>query len=165
MMRMISLLMLAAALVAPAQAQVAPGGFPLDRTFNAVSISGFDVQKMKMTLKVAPNPSGAGVRAAGHAGCNGWNATVTLRDDQIDFANIVTTRKFCGKARMNSEEAFLSSLRSAKRWRLDGDRLIVEGDAARLLLKGGAADAKERAKEPAKPRAAPAKPKRQRPAQ
>ena len=38
--------------------------------------------------------------------------------------------------------------RSAKRWRIDGDKLIIEGDAARLMLKPGVAELK--AEKPAK---------------
>ncbi len=49
------------------------------------------------------------------------------------------TRKLCPKPQMTAEDAFLTSLRSAKRWRVDGDRLIIEGDAARLLMKAGTA--------------------------
>jgi hypothetical protein len=33
-----------------------------------------------------------------------------------------------------AEDAFLTSLRSAKRWHVDDDKLIIEGDAARLML-------------------------------
>ena len=82
------------------------------------------------------------LRGSGNAGCNNWNATVILRDDQIDFTNIVTTKKMCGKPTMTAEDAFLTSLRSAKRWHVDGDKLIIEGDAARLMLKPGVAELK-----------------------
>ena len=64
-----------------------------------------------------------------------------LRDDQIDFTNIATTKKMCPKPRMTSEEAFLTTLKSAQRWRIDDKgRLVVEGEAARLLLTAGGAD-------------------------
>ena len=65
-----------------------------------------------------------------------------MRDDQIDFTDIVTTKKMCGKPEMKAEDAFLTSLRSAKRWHVDGDKLIIEGDAARLMLKPGVAELK-----------------------
>ena len=82
------------------------------------------------------------MRGSGSAGCNSWNATVILRDEQLDFTNIVTTKKMCGKPTMTAEDAFLTSLRSAKRWHIDGDKLIIEGDAARLMLKPGVAELK-----------------------
>jgi len=98
-----------------------------------ISISGFDVQNKDMTLTVTK--TGDGMRGAGHAGCNNWNAGVLLRDNEIDFTAIATTRKACDKARMTAEEAFTNSLRTAQRWRFDDkNRLIIEGDAARLLL-------------------------------
>jgi heat shock protein HslJ len=136
-----------AALALPAAAQP---GFPVDKSYKAISISGFDVQNKGLSLTVS-RASGDELRGAGNAGCNGWSATVILRDDQIDFTNIVTTKKMCGKPQMTAEDAFLTSLRSAKRWHVDGDKLIIEGDAARLLLTPGVAELKPektRAKRP-----------------
>ena len=46
------------------------------------------------------------LRGSGNAGCNNWNATVILRDDQIDFTNIVTTKKMCGKPVMTRRRRF-----------------------------------------------------------
>jgi heat shock protein HslJ len=123
----------------------------VDKSYKAISISGFDVQKKGLSLTVTRG-SGGDLRGAGNAGCNSWNATVILRDDQIDFTNIVTTKKMCGKPEMTAEDAFLTSLRSAKRWHVDGDKLIIEGDAARLMLKPGVAELKPE-KTPVKRRA------------
>jgi heat shock protein HslJ len=133
MMRIIALGWLLTALVSPAFAQGARD-FPVGKTYEAISISGFDVQKMKMTLMIAKDAKGD-VRGTGHAGCNTWNGAAIVRGDQIDFADIATTRKMCGKPIMTAEEAFLTSLKSAQRWRIDGERLIIEGDAARLLMR------------------------------
>jgi heat shock protein HslJ len=130
-------------IVTPAAAQDALRNFPLGRSFKVVSISGFDVQKVNMTFAVAPEPQTNRLVGSGHAGCNNWTATVVLREDQIDITNIATTRKFCGKPRMTSEEAFVTSLKSAQRWRIDDkNRLILEGEAARLLLTASGADKK-----------------------
>ena len=135
---------LSALLVWPAAANE----FPLGTPFKTISISGYDVQKIGMTLKIVRD--GGQLRASGHAGCNGWSAVAVIRDEQIDFTDIVTTRKFCGGPRMKSEEAFLTSLRSARRWRIDDkNRVILEGDAARLLLTPGGADLPA-ARQPAK---------------
>jgi heat shock protein HslJ len=150
MMMRIILAMIAAVLALPASAQPAPRGFPLDKSYAAISISGFDVQNKGLGLTVSRDPKGD-LRGAGNAGCNGWSATVILRDDQIDFTNIVTTKKMCAKPVMTAEDAFLTSLRSAKRWKVDGDKLIIEGDAARLMLKPGVAELKT-GKKPAKHR-------------
>ena len=142
--------LLLAALVSPAAAQN-PARFPMDQSYKAISISGFDVQNKGLSLLVSKGSGNDELKGSGNAGCNNWNATVILRDDQIDFASIVTTKKMCGKPVMNAEEAFLSSLRSAKRWHVDGDKLIIEGDAARLMLKPGVAELKTE-KKPAKRR-------------
>ena len=131
---MLILLCAAAASTAAAQAK-----FPMDQSYKAFSISGFDVQNKGLSMTVSGDPKGE-LRGAGNAGCNSWNATVILRDDQIDFTSIVTTKKMCGKPVMTAEDAFLTSLRSAKRWHIDGDKLIIEGDAARLMLKPGVAE-------------------------
>jgi heat shock protein HslJ len=134
-----------ASLALPASAQ---GRFPVDRSYKAISISGFDVQNKGLSMTVSGDAKG-GMRGSGSAGCNSWNATVILRDEQLDFTNIVTTKKMCAKPTMTAEDAFLSSLRTAKRWRIDGDKLIIEGDAARLMLKPGVAELKPE-KKPAK---------------
>ena len=140
MMRCLLILLLTA-LASPALAQSA-ARFPMDKSYKAISISGFDVQNKGLSLLVSKGTGSDELKGSGNAGCNNWNATVILRDDQIDFTNIVTTKKMCGKPVMNAEDAFLTSLRSAKRWHVDGDKLIVEGDAARLMLKPGVAELK-----------------------
>ena len=138
------------ALTLPVQAQ---NRFPVDKSYKAISISGFDVQNKGLSMTVSADPKGD-LRGSGSAGCNSWNATVIRRDEQIDFTKIVTTRKICAKPTMTAEDAFLSSLRSAKRWRVDGDKLIIEGDAARLMLKPGVAELKPEKKTAKRPRAA-----------
>ena len=137
MKAIMALPLLLAALALPASAQ---GSFPVDKPYGAISISGFDVQKMGLSLTVSRDARADGMRGSGNAGCNRWTANVMLRDDQIDFTNNITTKMACAKPKMTAEDAFLTSLRSAKRWRVDGDRLIIEGDAARLLMKAGAAE-------------------------
>jgi heat shock protein HslJ len=146
MMRWMLILPLAA-LVSPAVAQNA-ARFPMDQSYKAISISGFDVQNKGLSLVVSKAAGRDELKGSGNAGCNNWNATVILRDEQIDFTGIVTSKKMCGKPVMTAEEAFLSSLRSAKRWHVDGDKLIIEGDAARLMLKPGVAELKTEKKPP-----------------
>lgn len=149
MMRSMTILLLAG-LSVPATAQKAPR-FPMNQSYKAISISGFDVQNKGLSMTVSGDAKGD-LRGSGNAGCNNWSAGVILREDQIDFTGIVTTKKLCGKPAMTAEEAFLTSLRSAKRWHIDGDKLIIEGDAARLMLKPGVAELKAD-KKPAKPSA------------
>jgi heat shock protein HslJ len=138
------------ALMFPAAAQDAARNFPLGKPFKVISISGFDVQKASITLTITPEPQSNRWVGSGIAGCNNWTAGVVIREDQIDITNVSTTRKMCPKPRMTTEEAFLTTLKSAQRWRIDDkNRLIIEGEAARLLLTGGGAD-KPPGKKPAK---------------
>ena len=143
---------LLAVMATPAVA--APARFPLNQSYKAISISGFDVQNKGLSLTLSADARGE-VRGSGNAGCNAWNAAIILRDDQIDFTNIVTTKKMCGKPVMTAEDAFLTSLRSAKRWHVDGDKLVIEGDAARLMLRPGVAELKP--EKPAKKKKRPAR--------
>jgi heat shock protein HslJ len=120
-------------------AQTVPAGFPLDRGYKGISISGFDVQRAGITLTVTRNAKESRVVGSGSGGCNNWSATFIFRDgDAMDVAEVVTTRRACAKAKMTTEEAFLTTLKSAHRWRVDGNRLILEGEAGRLLLTGAA---------------------------
>jgi heat shock protein HslJ len=108
------------------------------------------VQTAGITFAVSAEGQSNRLVANGSAGCNTWNATVILREDQIDVMNIATTRKMCPKPRMTTEDAFIATLKSAQRWRIDDKgRLIIEGEAARLLLTGIGGD-KPLAKKPAK---------------
>ena len=149
MTRILSIPLLMVFSILPALAQ---GGFPVAKSYKAISISGFDVQNKGLSLVVEKGSSGDELKGWGNAGCNNWNATVILRDEQIDFTNIVTTKKLCAKPQMTAEGAFLTSLRSAKRWHIDGDKLIIEGDAARLMLKPGVAELKPDKKPAKRPR-------------
>jgi heat shock protein HslJ len=149
MMRWLSVAAIVAGLSGTAAAQEARK-FPMGQTFKAISISGFDVQNAGITLTVSAEAQSNRLVGSGNAGCNTWNATVVLREDQVDIMTIATTRKMCSKARMTTEQAFLTSLKSAQRWRIDEKgRLILEGEAARLLLTPVGA-AKQPGKKPAK---------------
>ena len=133
---MVSIATVLALMALPAMAQ-APREFPIGATYKVISISGFDVQNKNLTLTVTK--AGDGMRGAGNAGCNDWTAGVLLRDSEIDFTSIATTKKPCDKARMTAEDAFTNSLRTAQRWHFDDkNRLIIEGDTARLLLTASA---------------------------
>ena len=114
-------------------------------------VNGAKFQETDSLRTLYVSGTGYNLKGSGNAGCNSWSAAVILRDDQIDFTDIVTTKKMCGKPEMKAEDAFLTSLRSAKRWHVDGDKLIIEGDAARLMLKPGVAELKVE-KKPAKRR-------------
>jgi heat shock protein HslJ len=131
--------LLAAALAVPAAAQEVARDFPMDKSYRAVSIGGSDVQNSGIIFKIARDQSGSRLRGSGSAGCNRWTATAVIRDNEIDFAPIATTKMFCGQPRMTTEQAFLASLQSARRWRVEGTQLIIDGAAGRLVLTPDAA--------------------------
>jgi hypothetical protein len=114
-------------------AQDTAGGFPLDKTFQVVSVGDLNVQQLGITLSVVRDPRANGFRGSGSAGCNRWTGGVVLRDGEFRPGQIATTKMYCD-SRMSSEDAFLAALNSARRWRLEGERLIIEGEGARLLL-------------------------------
>jgi hypothetical protein len=70
----LSLAMLFAGLALPALAQ---GVFPVDKSYKAVSISGFDVQNKGLSLTVVRDAGSGDMRGGGNAGCNNWTASVS----------------------------------------------------------------------------------------
>jgi heat shock protein HslJ len=135
MSRWIAIALLVLATVAAA-AQPAPR-FPVNQSFRAMSMSGEDVQYKGLSMTIT-HKSGD-YRGAGRAGCNTWTSSVILRDREIGFFNIAATRKMCAKTTMAAEEAFLSALSHARRWHIERDNIIVEGDATRLVFRPGLA--------------------------
>jgi heat shock protein HslJ len=124
--------------------------FPVGQSYRVMSISGYDVQNKGLSMTITH--TGGDYRGAGQAGCNTWTSAAVLRDTEIDFVDIASTKKVCGKPEMTAEDAFLTSLRQAKRWRLERTDLIIEGDTAELRLKPGLAKFKPD-KAPAKKKA------------
>jgi heat shock protein HslJ len=123
----------AALFTVPAAAQVVPGSFPVDRSYKAVSIGTRDVQSAGITLRAQREADGR-VRSFGTAGCNRWTASATIREHVIDFSAIATTKMACSEPRMTSERAFLHALQSARRWRIEGAQLIIEGGGAPITF-------------------------------
>ena len=50
--------------------------FPMDQSYKAVSISGFDVQNKGLSLLLSKGTSRDERKGSGNAGCNSWSATV-----------------------------------------------------------------------------------------
>ncbi|MEW6452888.1 MAG: META domain-containing protein [Pseudomonadota bacterium] len=138
-------LALSAVLLAGSAAAQSSRNFPFDKPFRVISISGFDVQKQTITFTVSKTQKDGRYQSSGNAGCNNWFAGADVRDDQFEVSELGTTKKMCTKPMMKTEEAFLTTLKSAHKWKLDDKgRLIVEGEAGRLLLTSVGADGKKR---------------------
>lgn len=79
-------------------------------------------------------------RFAGHAGCNGMggNSVVDERASRITFSDVITTKMACDDDTMRLERAVLATLRGAVGYRIDADRLRLDGpDGHGLGLRAG----------------------------
>ena len=77
---------------------------------------------------------------AGNSGCNNYTSTYTVPGDgKIAFGDFVTTRKACDPAVMAVETAYLGQLAVVREYEIDGDDLVLSGDAGVELsyTKGG----------------------------
>ncbi len=77
---------------------------------------------------------------AGNSGCNDYTSTYTVPGDgDIVFDEFVTTRKACDPAVMAVETAYLGQLAIVTAYEIDGDDLVLAGDAGVELsyTKGG----------------------------
>ncbi len=68
--------------------------------------------------------------AAGNSGCNTYTATYTTpREGEIEFGPIASTRMACDPAVMDVETAYLAQLADVVQYEIDGDQLVLSGDA------------------------------------
>ncbi len=78
-----------------------------------------------------------GGRVAGSTGCNRLSGTFTRTGEALRFGPAATTRMACLDPRiMAQEQAFLAALTATERHRVDGDTLVLVGQAgpvARLV--------------------------------
>jgi heat shock protein HslJ len=80
-------------------------------------------------------------RFTGHAGCNGMGGTSVVDDRAatITFSEVITTKMACEDDRMRLERAVLATLRGPVGYRVDADRLHLDGpDGHGLILKASA---------------------------
>lgn len=119
--------------VSAAAASQSPWGFPLDRHFVATSLNGQSYVAKSPTLTITRDAKQDSLLGAGFAGCNQWRGQITLYQNQIGVGDVGTTRMYCAD-RMADESSFLASLKTVKRWRMDGPTLVLEGEQTTLLL-------------------------------
>lgn len=77
-------------------------------------------------------------RFGGNTGCNGMggNSVVDENASQITFSEVVTTKMACDDDRMRLERAVLATLAGPVAYRIDADRLHLDGpDGQGLILK------------------------------
>jgi heat shock protein HslJ len=79
-------------------------------------------------------------RFAGHAGCNGMGGTsvVDEKASTITFSEVITTKMACEDDRMRLERAVLATLDGPVTYRIDADRLHLDGPGGHgLILRAG----------------------------
>jgi heat shock protein HslJ len=109
-------------------------GFPLSQRYTAVSLNGQPYAAKPPTLTVNRDANANALIAGGFAGCNAWNGRIMLADrQQFGVGNLGTTKMFCADT-MAAEASFLTALQSVKRWRMDGQHLVLEGEQITLLF-------------------------------
>ncbi len=145
--RLAALLVCAAAMTAPADAQ-APAGkpaqqpgqkpsvlqaqekqFPVPSTWTVISLNG-----KPFTGRDRPTFSlDQQFRAKGFGGCNTYSATsYPLREQRLAVGPLALTKKQCEKDVMESERAFLVALRTSMQWDFDGLTLVVKTQSGEL---------------------------------
>ena len=73
-------------------------------------------------------------RVYGSTGVNRYSASYSLVGDELTLGQAVSTMMAGPPEAMAQEQAWLGALGGVCRVRRDGDRLVIEGDAATLLL-------------------------------
>ncbi|HET9773057.1 MAG TPA: META domain-containing protein, partial [Acidimicrobiia bacterium] len=77
----------------------------------------------------------------GHAGCNGMGGTSVVDEKAatITFSEVITTKMACEDDRMRLERAVLATLDGPVAYRIDADRLHLDGPGGHgLILKASA---------------------------
>jgi len=75
-------------------------------------------------------------RLYGSAGCNRYFGGVTLKGERLTIGQAGSTRMFCGSPEglMEQEAEYLRTLRTAERYRIEGDRLTITCASGKALL-------------------------------
>ncbi len=111
-----------------------PSGFPLDRTFTALSLNGrpFNPEQMlhHATLHVRRNGI-LKLRGSGNGACNVFRGEIVLgADKSVAWRDVSRTAAACPM--LQTEQAYLQALLTATRWRREGGTLILENDTDAL---------------------------------
>lgn len=98
----------------------------LDITWIAATIGGNPVApNIQSSLSIA-----ADMRAGGRGGCNSWFAQAELGEGTLIFSAVAATRMAClSEAATAQEAAWFAALAATRSYRLDGDKLVLLGEA------------------------------------
>lgn len=126
---------LAASILACAPAQVEPTTPRIDgRDWNLAVLRGQPVAPTADTSRHAMLRFDADSgRVYGSGGCNRISGPYTTSGDSLDFGAIISTRMACLDEQVSQREyEFLAVLDSTRRFGVNGDTLILFGDAGEL---------------------------------
>ena len=113
-----------------------PGGFPLDRTFVAISMNGKPLlgidparpcENKLPTLEVT-RLSFTRLRAFGNDGCNTFRVDITLPITRsVSWGEEFLTAAYCPWS-IEARQRFVEALLKTRRWRTEKGALILEND-------------------------------------
>jgi heat shock protein HslJ len=125
--------------ISAASAAQSPWGFPLERVLVVTSINGQSVTEKAPTLTVAPDAKENKLRGSGFGGCNRWFGQITLNQTEFAVEHLGATKMYCA-SKMTDEANFLTTLKTVKRWRMNGAAVVLEGDQTSVVLSPAASD-------------------------
>ncbi len=150
MFRTIRIPALVAALLLTGCAQVpaSPSDSPATATATASSTSGNVVDALVSNLWVAESIHGkelaadisitarftGGGKISGSGGCNSYGATYSSDGRTLKFENVVIGATACDGDRGNSEDAYVAALQATRSFKMDGGRLVLQGDGNTALV-------------------------------
>ena len=111
---------------------IAPSPFPVDVDWRGVALNGKPPPtEARPSLRIEALSG----RAFGSTGCNRWTASLTWIDDQLRFAPMAVTRRFCAGAAGEVERRFLAVLNAGPVWRIERGGLVLVSAQGRLRFR------------------------------
>ena len=93
-------------------------------------------QKSKLKRKLTMTFDEANNRVSGFCGCNSFSGTYTIKEDNITFNDIYSSKKYCGENIGLLEQSFLSALKKTNRIQIADNVLnFYEDDVSVLKIK------------------------------
>ncbi len=98
------------------------------------------IKGKKSEIKVSENQHHLSVddkekRIAGNSGCNLFNGSYQLKDDNITIGPLMSTRMACQQDIMQAEQDYLQALQNARFYQLNDTHLILLDQQRKVLLK------------------------------
>ena len=80
---------------------------------------------------------GAGGRASGRGGCNGYGGSYTLAGDALHFGPLAATKMACAPALMDQEQRYFDTLAQVARYAVadDGALLLTTAEGKEIRLR------------------------------